>query len=1058
MEAGTTSTTLIAKLPILNPEEYDLWLMRIEQYFLMTDYSLWEVIQNGNKVLKIKIREVEQEYEPTTTEENQDRRNKMKARGTLLMALPNKDQLKFHSYKYAKLLMEVIEKRYRGNKESKKVQRTLLKKQYENFSGSSTEIMDQTFNRLQKLISQLEIQGETISQEDMNLKLLRSLPSEWKTHALIWRNKVEIKTINLDDLYNNLKIYELELKDSTNTSKKSQNVAFVSSSSTNSNNSTNEADNIAYGLGDSSRGQAECRAPRNQDNRGKEPSKRTVTVESPTENALVAQDGIRVDSCSKSCVKAYATLKEQYDNLNSDYNTSQFNLVSYKAGLESVEARLTQYKKIEAVFEEGINVLKLDVSDKLKIGLGYNAATAASPAVESFLNPSEMLENQEYNRSKGYHAVPPSYTGNFIPRKPYLTFIDEIVESENMYITTVITPSDFEKDVSNNESTGVKNNGDAIEPKIVRENSFILRIIEDWNSNGESEIDYTVRPSIEKIRFVKPARETVEKVIRPVWNNSSRVNHKNFANKMTHSHPIRGLVLQAVLTRTGKINTAGAKVNTVVRLVNTIGSKPTMNHPRSISNSYKKGYSQVTRSFYKFSANKNSIFNKKVNIVRVKDTTARDRAVVSKNNGKGVNAVKALACWGNPQQKEYKEKEVIDNGYSRHMTRNKCYLIEYEDYDGGFVSFGDGKGRISGKVLSSNFKLLDESQVLLRVPRKDNIYNVDLKSVVPIKCLTCLIAKAIIDESNLWHRRLGHTNFKNMNKLVRGNVVRGIENQLDHKVKVIRCDNETAFKNSVMKQFCEMKGIKREFSVARTPQQNGVAERKNRTLIEAARTMVLVIKTHNKTPYELIHGIPPLIDFMKPFGCLVTILNTMDHLGKFDEKADEGYFVRYSVISKAMRVFNKRTKIVEETLNIRFIKNAPNVKGNGRDWLFDVDSLSKSMNYVLVVAGNQTNGIIGTKDNIVADQAQKEKVPEQEYILIPFCTTDPLISQGEGYDQDTKSEFERLLQPEKQTEHPNNTNSINTISTPVSIAGPSLDNTARTIDSTANAFEEHLFA
>ncbi|GJT90536.1 putative ribonuclease H-like domain-containing protein [Tanacetum coccineum] len=245
-----------------------------------------------------------------------------------------------------------------------------------------------------------------------------------------------------------------------------------------------------------------------------------------------------------------------------------------------------------------------------------------------------------------------------------------------------------------------------------------------------------------------------------------------------------------------------------------------------------------------------------------------------------------------------------------------------------------------------------------------------------------------------------------------------IENQLDHKVKVIRSDNGTEFKNSVMNQFCEMKGIKREFSVARTPQQNGVAERKNRTLMEATRTMlvdsklpttfwaeaintacyvlnrVLVIKPHNKTPYELIRGRPPLIDFMKPFGCPLTILNTRDHLGKFDGKVDEGYFVRYSVVSKAMRVFNKRTRIVEEKLNIRFLENTPNVKGNGPDCLFDVDSLSISMNYVPVAAGNKTNGIVGIKDNIVACQAQKEKEPEQEYILIPLCTTDPLISQG----------------------------------------------------------------
>ncbi|GJY45441.1 hypothetical protein Tco_0434504 [Tanacetum coccineum] len=153
-----------AGLPILNPGEYDLWLMRIEQYFLMTDYSLWEVILNGNKVLKRTVGEVEKEYEPTFTDEKQDRRNAMKARGTLLMALPNKDQLKFYSYKDAKLLIEAIEKRYGGNKESKKVQRTLLKQQYETFAGSSSETMDQTFDRLQKLISQLEIQDKVITQ------------------------------------------------------------------------------------------------------------------------------------------------------------------------------------------------------------------------------------------------------------------------------------------------------------------------------------------------------------------------------------------------------------------------------------------------------------------------------------------------------------------------------------------------------------------------------------------------------------------------------------------------------------------------------------------------------------------------------------------------------------------------------------------------------------------------------------------------------------------------------------------------------------------------------
>ncbi|GJX10082.1 retrovirus-related pol polyprotein from transposon TNT 1-94, partial [Tanacetum coccineum] len=297
------------------------------------------------------------------------------------------------------------------------------------------------------------------------------------------------------------------------------------------------------------------------------------------------------------------------------------------------------------------------------------------------------------------------------------------------------------------------------------------------------------------------------------------------------------------------------------------------------------------------------------------------------------------------------------------------------------------------------------------------MYSFDMKNIVSKDSLTCLVAKATLDESMLWHRRLGHINFKNINKLVKDNLVRGlptkhfendqtcvaclkgkqhrasckskvlnpitkplfmlhmdlfgptfvsslmhkkyclvvtddysrftwvfflttkdetseilknfikeIENLVDKKVKIIRSDNGTEFKNKVMDDFCREKGIKREYSVARTPQQNGVAERRNRTLIEAARTMladsklpttfwaeavstacyvqnrVLVVKPHNKTPYELFRGFKPALSFMRPFGCHVTILNTLDSLGKFDGKSDEGFFVGYSLSSKAFRV------------------------------------------------------------------------------------------------------------------------------------------------------------
>ncbi|GJZ15497.1 putative ribonuclease H-like domain-containing protein [Tanacetum coccineum] len=247
--------------------------------------------------------------------------------------------------------------------------------------------------------------------------------------------------------------------------------------------------------------------------------------------------------------------------------------------------------------------------------------------------------------------------------------------------------------------------------------------------------------------------------------------------------------------------------------------------------------------------------------------------------------------------------------------------------------------------------------------------------------------------------------------------ITGIENLVDHKVKVIRCDIGTEFKNREMNQFCKMKGILRQYSVARTPQQNGVAEKRNRTLIEAARTMlayfkllttfwaeavntacyvqnrVLVVKPHNKTPYELFHGITPTLSFMRPFGCPVTILNTTDHLGKFDGKADEGFCVGYSLNSKAFRVFNSRTSIVEENLHIRFSENTPNADGSGPDWVFDIDALIRIINYEPIVAGTQSNGFAGTKANDNAGQARKETELVKHYILLPLWTADPPFSQ-----------------------------------------------------------------
>ncbi|GKF65657.1 putative ribonuclease H-like domain-containing protein, partial [Tanacetum coccineum] len=204
------------------------------------------------------------------------------------------------------------------------------------------------------------------------------------------------------------------------------------------------------------------------------------------------------------------------------------------------------------------------------------------------------------------------------------------------------------------------------------------------------------------------------------------------------------------------------------------------------------------------------------------------------------------------------------------------------------------------------------------------------------------------------------------------NFITEIENLVDKKVKIIRCNNGTEFKNRVMSEFCEQKGINREVSVARTP----------RTLIEAARTMladsklpttfwaeavntacyvhnrVLVVKPHNKTPYELFRGRTLVLSFVRPFGYHVTILNTLDYLGKFDGKSDEGFFVGYLMNSKAFRVYNIRTRKVEENLHTRFLEDQPLIAGDRPKWMFHIDVLTKSMNYVLVVAGTNSNDLV----------------------------------------------------------------------------------------------------
>ncbi|GJY56636.1 retrovirus-related pol polyprotein from transposon TNT 1-94 [Tanacetum coccineum] len=281
------------------------------------------------------------------------------------------------------------------------------------------------------------------------------------------------------------------------------------------------------------------------------------------------------------------------------------------------------------------------------------------------------------------------------------------------------------------------------------------------------------------------------------------------------------------------------------------------------------------------------------------------------------------------------------------MTGNMSYLTDYKKIDGGYVAFGGNPkgGKITGKsTIKTVVKSLNKKMYCLVVT--DDYSRFTWVFFLATKDETSGILKSFIT---------------------------GIENLVDHKVKVIR---------------------------SKTPQQNGVAERRNRILIEATRTMladsklpttfwtkavntacyvqnrVLVVKPHNKTSYKLFHGRTPTLSFMRPFGCPVTILNTIDHLGKFNGKADEGFFVGYSLNSKAFRVFNSRTKIVEENLHIRFSESTPNVVGSGPDWLFDIDALTRTMNYEPIVDEDPR------KDSECKDQEKEDNVKSTNNVNI----------------------------------------------------------------------------
>ncbi|GJU31937.1 ribonuclease H-like domain-containing protein [Tanacetum coccineum] len=624
---------------------------------------------------------------------------------SMMVVIPNEEEVGIDaiplatkpSIIVAKSLWAAIKSRFGGNVESKKMQKNVLKQQFENFFVSDTEGLDKAYDRFQNLISQLEVHGAAISNEDANQKFLRALPSSWNNIALIMRKKEGIDEIDIDDLYNNLKVFEADIKGSSGSSSNSQNVAFLSVEDTNSINEVNTANGVSTTACHSSLGKAssslyiddlmfsffvamlsmrkghfarECRAPRNQGNmngdigyRSRDNTKRTVPVETSDalvvlDNALIVQDGlgydwsyIAQDEPTKFALMAYTS------------NSSGFDI---ELGLESVEVQLIIHQKNEVVYEEKIVVLEFKVKDKDKTGLGYRDQLneSDSEVLNSVFDSrssdgDDNQTNDRFKKGNEYHAVLHPLTRNYMPPLADLSFarLDDFVYRPTANKTSA--------SISNNEASVTQTSN--INVEVPKDNSVRTNevLIEDW------------------IEFTKARNEPDKQAVKPrMVTQSPKVDRKDWNGKMTQK---LGL---------GKVNTV--RVNGV----NTTGQTAV-----------------------------STIKGNRVTAVKASAGYVWRPKITNLNNGSKDNSGSWIS-----RRVNYIDPQGRLNGCFRHMTGNKALLTDYQDIDGGFVTFG---GSTKGD-------------------------------------LTCLFAKATTDESNLWHRRLGHVNFKTMNKLMKGNLVRGL--------------------------------------------------------------------------------------------------------------------------------------------------------------------------------------------------------------------------------------------------------------------------------------------
>ncbi|GJS21535.1 ribonuclease H-like domain-containing protein [Tanacetum coccineum] len=1029
------------------------------------------------------------------------RRNNEKALNILLSAIPDRHLLSFHDATNAKTLWTAIKARFGGNDASKKMQKNLLKQQFETFTIGSREELDSAYERFQNILSMLELYDAKVSLEDANLKFLRSLPSVWHVVATMIRDNPPPGLDDwsficdfyfYDDLYNNLKVYEHELKGVSNSN--SQNIAFLSTEVKGSTlkQSTVEPAHIPKGYTQAASSTVQT-AP-NCASHSDEIIYAMEEIDIRWQVAMITarirkfmrktgrpidlkpKNGITFDKSKIECFNCqklghfarecrFAKYQENRANGRQEKRGRgkeiyEYDLKIRDSKLEEKQKELDQALKERDDFKDKLekwsnaSVLQNEVlnkqryvSDKSCIGFGVESSSSMDSENTSRNTNSSESSYPNFQKAKGFHSVPPP-TGTIIPPRANVSFtgIDELAIRNKVLNQENTKTSQPEIDrnkviiedwVDSDDEETVLNTSE-IQKKTVSnsensETSFENRSPSSQNSVGQVSRKTGFGHKGGKLCFVcyspnhlikdcnlhertfkqtqthKPKGTQGSRDTRPVWNNIQRVNHSNFSRNSKYPHQRRSFIPSAVLTREGLKSTARP------RLTRTVPSKSTANvfyqgtaRPKVphavLSQSTDRPYyprmdntrprtSSFSRTPHRPQRPKKivkSIWVKKGSTVgtqAVLPQTVKESAMMKSNQtwrpkGAYLDSVnrdndhtnKTLKQfeYGNPEE-DLKDYAIIDSGCSGSMTGDKDKLSDFKEFKGGYVAFGnDSKGgRISGKgtiktscldfekvsyVEELKFNLLSVSQIC---DKKHNVLFTDKEClilspkfkfvdedlVITVEALERMIkgkqhrasCKKIEDRTvreplELLHMDLfGPVSVESVNRKKYCLVV---TDDCSHKVRPSGGRNRSRINNDV---FVSKKGIKREYSIARTPQQNGVAERKNRTLIEAARTM--------------------LADSLLPIQFWAEAVNT-------------ACYVLNRVVTKRSRLSSCK------------LLRSENQKGKGPDWMFDLDLLTPSMNYIPVRKENYADsGGQETACNDVEDETTLYIVSRSQTIM-----------------------------------------------------------------------------